>query len=259
MSQLIQDLFGLTGQVAIITGASRGLGKEIAETLAGAGADLVVNSFSKENIDPVARQIAASTGRKVIAVAGDVSDPAIAQKLVDEAASAFGRLDIVVNNAGINVRGAIEDVSPADFDRVMGVNVKGPWLVCRAAAPLLKKNGRASVLNLASTMGLVARPDRSLYCASKGAVIQLTRELAVEWAPFNITVNAICPGPFKTEMNRVLFEDPQMNQIFENYTAMKRWGEQGELGGAVLFLVSKAASYITGAILPIDGGWVVKS
>jgi NAD(P)-dependent dehydrogenase (short-subunit alcohol dehydrogenase family) len=259
MNALIQDLFGLLGRVAIVTGASRGLGKEIAETLAGAGADLVVNSLSAENIEPVARQIALQTGRRVIAVAGDVSDPQIAQKVVDTAAHEFGRVDILVNNAGINVRGAIEEVSPDDFDRVMAVNVKGPWLLCRAAAPLLKKAGRASVLNLASTMGLVARPDRSLYCASKGAVIQLTRELAVEWAPYQITVNAICPGPFKTEMNRVLFEDPQMSQIFENYTAMKRWGEPGELGGSVLFLVSKAASYITGAILPIDGGWVVKS
>jgi NAD(P)-dependent dehydrogenase (short-subunit alcohol dehydrogenase family) len=258
MNAALERFFSLADQVAIVTGASRGLGLEIARTLALAGARLVVNGQDESRLKASARSLADDADVEVVPVAGDIAQPGVADALV-AAALDLGRLDILVNNAGINVRGAIDHVTPDDFDRVIGVNVRGPWLLCRAAAPIFRQQKRGRVINVASTLGLVARSDRSLYCSSKGAIVQLTRELAVEWAPFSVTVNAVCPGPFKTEMNRVLLEDPVLNNEFAGYTAMRRWGEPGELGPAVLFLASPAASYITGAILPVDGGWVVKS
>jgi NAD(P)-dependent dehydrogenase (short-subunit alcohol dehydrogenase family) len=252
-------MFGLRGKAAIVTGASRGLGREIAETLAAAGADLVLNASNAERLDQAAAAIREMSEGRVVCVAGDVADAATANRLTDAAVREFGRLDVLVNNAGVNVRGAIESLAPEDFDRVTGVNVKGPWLLCRAAAPIFRRQRCGRVVNVASALGLVARTERSLYCASKGALVQLTRELAVEWAEIGVTVNAVCPGPFETEMNRVLFEDPATRETFANYTAMKRWGARGEIGPAVLFLAGPGAGYITGAILPVDGGWVVKS
>ena len=238
---------------------SPGLGREIAESLASAGANIILNAIQEKTLGIAAEQISSQFGVRVVPVAGDTSDPDVACQLIRTAVNSLGRLDILVNNAGINVRGPIESVTPDDFDRVMGVNIKGPWLLCREAAPLFREQRRGRVINIASTLGLVALSDRSLYCSSKGAMVQLTRELAVEWADIGVTVNAICPGPFKTEMNRPLFENPHLNETFANHTAMKRWGEAGELAPAVLFLASDAASYVTGTILPVDGGWIVKS
>lgn len=258
-AEAIAKLFRLEGQTAVITGASRGLGREIAETLASAGAQLVLNARDEMRLSQAVREIAAQFGVCVTSVAGDLASPGVAEAIVERSQAEFGRLDILVNNAGINIRGAIEEVSPEDFDRVMAVNVKGPWLLCRAAASLFRRQSYGRVINVASTLGLVARTDRSLYCVSKGAIVQLTRELAVEWAEIGVTVNAVCPGPFKTEMNQALVANPETYRLFAGYTAMKRWGERGEIGPAVLFFASPSASYVTGAILPVDGGWVVKS
>lgn len=255
----LEEIFGLAGKAAIVTGASRGLGREIAETLGGAGADLVLNARDAERLEQVAESIRERGKTRVVCVAGDMADPATADRLIGAADREYGRLDVLVNNAGVNVRGAIESLSPEDFDRVTAVNVKGPWLLCRAAAPIFRRQRSGRVVNVASALGLVARTERSLYCASKGALVQLTRALAVEWAEIGATVNAVCPGPFQTEMNRVLFEHPATSELFANYTAMKRWGAPGEIGPAVLFLAGPGAGYITGAILPVDGGWIVKS
>lgn len=250
------DCFRIDGRVAIVTGGTKGLGREIAGALASGGANVVIGSRTQADVDQVAGEIAAEHGTSVIGVAGDIGKDGVADRLVKTAVDHFGRLDILVNNAGINVRGAIDQVTPEDYDLVMVTNMKGPWLLCRAAAPVLKARRSGRVINIASTLGLVGMADRSLYCSSKGAIVQFTRELAVEWAPHGITVNAICPGPFETEMNKVLTSDPEKYQQFAQLTAMRRWGRMGELGPVALFLASDAASYVTGALLPVDGGWV---
>lgn len=250
------DCFRIDGRVAIVTGGTKGLGREIAGALASGGANVVIGSRTQADVDQVAGEIAAEHGTSVIGVAGDIGKDGVADRLVKTAVDHFGRLDILVNNAGINVRGAIDQVTPEDYDLVMATNMKGPWLLCRAAAPVLKARRSGRVINIASTLGLVGMADRSLYCSSKGAIVQFTRELAVEWAPHGITVNAICPGPFETEMNKVLTSDPEKYQQFAQLTAMRRWGRMGELGPVALFLASDAASYVTGALLPVDGGWV---
>jgi NAD(P)-dependent dehydrogenase (short-subunit alcohol dehydrogenase family) len=251
----VLDRFLLTDKVAIVTGGTKGLGREMADSLAEAGAHVVVTSRTSADVDRVAKEISRSTGRDCIGVSGDIATESCAKEVVGRAVEKFGRLDIIVNNAGINVRGPIDQVTPEDFDRVMATNVRGPWLLCRSAAATFRKQNSGRVINIASTLGMVGMADRSLYCASKGAVVQLTRELAMEFAPFNVTVNAICPGPFETEMNLVLTQDPAKYQHFANYAALKRWGKMGEIGPAVLFLASEAGSYVTGAILPVDGGW----
>lgn len=248
--------FRLDHQVAIVTGGTKGLGREIATSLASAGCRVVVTSRTQGDVDRVAEEIAGKTGVAVLGMAGDIGQEGCAESIVRATLEQFGRLDILVNNAGINIRGAIDQVTPAEFDQVMATNIRGPWLLCRAAAKTLREQKSGRVINIASTLGLVGMADRSLYCTSKGAIVQFTRELAVEWAPYGITVNAICPGPFETEMNLSLTNDPERYQKFAGFTAMNRWGKMGEIGPVAVFLASPAASYVTGTLLPVDGGWV---
>lgn len=249
------DAFRVTGKVAVVTGGSRGLGLEIAQALAEGGARVVLAARDEEVLKAAAAKIAGDYSVDTAYCAGDVAVEETAERIVRTAIERFGRLDILVNNAGTNVRGPIDRVTPADFDQVMGLNLKGAWLLCRAASATLKLLGSGRVINVASSLGLIGMADRSLYCSSKGGLVQLTRELAMEWAPWAITVNAICPGPFETDMNKSLVADRKLYEEFANKTALKRWGRPGEIGPAALFLASPAASYVTGAILSIDGGW----
>jgi NAD(P)-dependent dehydrogenase (short-subunit alcohol dehydrogenase family) len=250
------DKFNLTGKVAIVTGGTKGLGKEIAKALASAGANILVSSRTEADVDRVAGEIADEFGVKSVGVASDVGQTGIAEQLVTAAVGQLGGLDILVNNAGINIRGAIDEVTPEQFDQVLTTNMKGAWLLCRAAAETLKAQRSGRVINISSTLGLVGMANRTLYCTSKGALSQFTRALALEWAPFTITVNAICPGPFETEMNLPLTKDPAVYEKFAGFTALHRWGRMDEIGPAALFLASEAGSYVTGALLPVDGGWV---
>lgn len=251
----VMEQFRLTGKTALVTGGTRGLGREMAAALAEAGASVLVVSRNQADADRVAVELAREFNAPCLGSAGDVADPAAASRWVALAKEKLGGLHIVINNAGVNVRGAIDAVTLDDYRTVLDTNLTGPWMLCRAALPIMKEQRYGRIVNIASTLGMVGMADRSLYCASKGGLVQLTRALAMEFAPFNITVNAICPGPFETEMNLVLTQDPEKYKKFAAFAALNRWGRMGEIGPAALFLCSDASSYVTGAVLPVDGGW----
>ena len=250
------ELFDLSGRVAVVTGGSRGLGKEIAAALAEAGADVLVASRTEADIRQTAKELAESTGRTVQPCVLDVTDRGSVESMVDEAMQAFGRVDILVNNAGINIRSPIEQIRDEDWHRIQQVNVTGVFYCCRAVIPHMVAAGYGRIINVGSALSLVGLAERVSYTASKGAVLQITRTLALELAPKGVTVNCLCPGPFATEINQVVLNDPAATASLMQHVPMGRWGELGEIRGPAVFLASDAASYVTGAVLSVDGGWV---
>ncbi len=250
--------FDLTGRSAIITGGSKGLGYAMAAGLASAGADvMLVNRNAGEGITAAA-QLTQDYGIRAISFAADIANPEQTEAMAATAMAAFGKIDILINSAGINIRGPIDELSPEDFNKVMQVNVNGTWLCCRAVTPYMKNSGAGSIINLASTLGLVGLANRTPYTASKGAVVQMTRALALELAPFNIKVNAICPGPFLTEMNIPIADTEEGKKFVVGATALGRWAEMREIQGAAIFLASDAGSYMVGSMLTVDGGWTAR-
>jgi NAD(P)-dependent dehydrogenase (short-subunit alcohol dehydrogenase family) len=247
--------FDLSGQVAIVTGGSRGLGKEMATALAQAGADLVIGSRNVQELNQASAQIIESSGRQVLACELDVTSRESVEGMVAQAMAKFGRIDILVNNAGVNVRAPLEEVRDEDWHRMQAVNVTGALFCCRAVVPHMRKARYGRIINMASAVALVGLPGRVGYTASKGALLQMTRTLSAELAPAGITVNAICPGPFLTEINRPLLDNPAMLADILGRVPMARWGELREIRPAVLFLSCRDAGYVTGAIISVDGGW----
>jgi NAD(P)-dependent dehydrogenase (short-subunit alcohol dehydrogenase family) len=252
------DTFRLDGKVALVTGGARGLGRTMALALAEAGADIALAGRSRAACEATAGEIAAATGRTVRTFEADVSVAADVTRLGDEATRACGSIDILVNNAGTNIRGPIAQLSEADWDIVIDTNLKGPFLCSRAIGPQMVARGWGRVINIGSILSVIALPGRAPYASSKSGVVGLTKVLALEWAGSGVTCNAICPGPFATEMNRQLLNDPVAYQQFISQIPLGRWGELDEMAGAAVFLASDASSFVTGSSVFVDGGWTAR-
>ena len=248
--------FDLTGKVAVVTGGGSGLGEVAAGALAEAGASLVLCGRKRENLDKVASEIESAGGR-ALPVVTDVTKRDDVERMAAEAHSAFGRVDILVNNAGINIVKPFLKLNEAEWDAVMDTNLKGCFYCCQALGKGMVERKSGSVINIVSVFGLTGFMNLTPYIASKGAIVQLTRGLAVEWARHNVRVNAIAPSYMRTGMaKRDIESDDKILQFNISKIPMRRGGEPGELAGAVIFLASEASSFVTGQTLAVDGGWL---
>lgn len=248
------ELFSLSGRVAVVTGAGRGLGRSMALALAAAGADVVAASRTSTEIESLRDEIRA-LGRRSEAIVADATLEADCDNLASETVARMGRVDILVNNAGINIRKPVLELTPEEFRRVITTNLEGYFLCAHALGKHLVAQGSGKVINISSIMGRVALANQAAYASSKGAIEQLTRVLAIEWAPSGVQVNAIGPTYFETDLTRSLFEDEERHDFITGRTPMGRWGQPHELAGAVIFLASSASDYVTGHTLMVDGGW----
>lgn len=251
----VLENFRLQGQVAIVTGASRGLGQSMAVALAEAGADIVAVATSIDNLRETKEKIEA-LGRKVLPLACDSRDRTQIDLVVQQTLETFGRVDILINNAGTIRRAPAHEFSDEDWAAVMDTNLTGVFQFCRAAGKAMLEQGSGKIINIASLLSFSGGITVPAYAASKGGVAQLTKALANEWAKSNIQVNAIAPGYFATDNTANLRADEARNREISARIPAGRWGEPEDLTGAAVFLSSRAADYVNGAVLLVDGGWI---
>ncbi|NJD62883.1 MAG: glucose 1-dehydrogenase [Deltaproteobacteria bacterium] len=250
------DLFDLTGKVAMVTGASKGLGKAMSVGLAKAGADLALCARNPGDLRNAASEIA-TCGTRVETFPMDVLRGQSIREAVDAILARFGRIDILVNNAGINVRKTVLELSEEEWDSVLDTNLKGYFLVSQAVAPAMIRQGGGKIINLSSIFGAVGMNNQAAYASSKGGIVQLTKVMAIEWARSNIQVNAIGPTYFETPLVATLRNDPERFRFINERTPMGRWGQPEELEGTVIFLAARASDFITGQTVYVDGGWTI--
>lgn len=249
------DRFDLTGRVAVVIGGTSGLGRAIAHGLAEAGADVVASSRRPDMVASVAREIE-ERGRRTIEMTVDVADSQSLERLLSTCTAEFGKVDILVNAAGTTKKTATLEMETRDWERILEVNLAGTLRACRAFGAHMLERGWGRIINIASLASYVGLFQVTAYGASKAAIVGLTRSLAVEWAPLGVCVNAIAPGVFPTDLNRELLEGTERGKELILRTPMKRFGRVEEIAGAAVFLASDAASFVTGEVLVVDGGFL---
>lgn len=249
----MDELFNLSGRVAIVTGTSRGLGQYFARALAKAGADLVLTSRNRESLKPFAEEME-NLGRRTVSLELDVRRQESIEKMVAEAEQAFGHLDILVNNAGCNVRKPALDVTWDDWKLILDTNLRGSFFVAQAVARRMIPRGYGRIINIGSVTSVAGYAGLAPYGASRGGIKQLTMSLADDWGRHGITVNCLAPGWFRTEQNKVLYENKDWVDYLSDRIPLKRPGAPNDLDGAIVFLASESSRYVTGQTLLVDGG-----
>ena len=249
----MDKLFDVSGKVALITGSTSGLGKAFAGFLAERGAIVAVNGRDKAKLDHTVEELQ-KISQNVSGYVFDVTDTEGIKKVVENIIEKHGRIDILVNNAGINIRGPLHEFSDENWEKVIDINLTGTYRVSRQVAPYMIEQKQGKIINIGSMQSELGRPTIAPYAASKGGVKMLTKAMAVEWAGFNLQVNAIGPGYFKTALTKPLYENPEFDAWLCSRTPSKRWGDTSELFGALLFLSSQASNYVNGQMIYVDGG-----
>jgi gluconate 5-dehydrogenase len=250
---MIKDLFSLKGKIALITGSSRGIGYALAEGMAEAGCTIILNGTNEDRLTKSVQNLA----EKDYTVYGsrfDVTEEDSVQKQITHIEQDIGPIDILINNAGITVRGPLEDFNLSDWQRIIDINLTGVFITTKSVIPGMIKRNQGKIINICSVQSKLARPTIAPYTASKGGLKLLTQGMATDWGKYNIQVNGIAPGYFKTELTKKLYEDKEFNAWLCARTPANRWGDPKELVGAAIFLASKASDYVNGHVVFVDGG-----
>ncbi|WP_311200368.1 SDR family NAD(P)-dependent oxidoreductase [Oceanobacillus kimchii] len=249
-------LFDLTGKTAIVTGAGKGIGRSIALMLAANGADVALMARNEDELSDVAKEIE-TIGQKALPIPVDLTNINEIQGVVDHVHQHFGKIDILINNAGMNIPKPAEEVTEEDWDRINDINVKGLFFISQAVGKYMKEAGKGKIINVSSQMAFVGYYKRSVYASTKGAITQMTKSLSIEWAKHNINVNAIAPTFIETPMTKAMLDDEDFKEDVLNRIPLGRLAKEEDLFGAFVYLASNASDMVTGQTVVVDGGWTV--